>query len=243
MNRFLLLLLTLSLPASGAFSRLSHCAGNGNNNTCTLDSTGADFIAITVSSDSTVNNITESGNGGANSYTLAVPNTAGGSQLTMYYTYGASLHTGASHVFQVGVSGTPGFSNFYVAAYSGSLTSADPKDGSPTTNTTPGGTIQAGSYTPNCSNELLLSGLAAFGVGVPTITGAGWSITDSLQNATGYSGGMADLIQTTATANSGPVWTCPSAGTCFASSVLGFKAATSVCANNAITRRFIGMGR
>lgn len=227
MRKLLFLFILSALPSVAAFSRVSHCSGTGSASSCTLNSTGADMIVITVSSDSGVTGIAESGqSGGSNTFNTAVANTATPSQLTVFYAYSATLHTGASHQFIVTVGGGVGFCNFYIATYSGALTASGPLDGTPTVNTTSGVTIQPGSYTPTCTDELMISGLAAFGVSVPTISGGTWAITDARANNSGYAGGMADDIQTTATTDSGPTWTMT---TSYAASVVGFKAASSTC--------------
>ncbi len=221
----LLALLLIAFPASGAFTRVSHGLSAGGSSV-TLNSTGADFIVASVSSDTAVA-FADSQGGFTNTATQVVVTTTG-SRLTMYY-YVNPAHVGASHTFNV--SG-PSFYNIEVAAYGGSkLTS--PLDLAAVTNLVSGATSQPGSYTPSCTNELLISGLAAFGgAPAPTITGTGWAITDAQH--TGYAGGMADWIQTTATNTSGPTWTCNAGGgTCYASAVMAFKAADSVCGGTA----------
>lgn len=191
------------------------------------DTSGANFIIIGYSGAITTSEtVTDSKSNTWNPLSL---NTDGvvGHQSRLYYAYNATV--GSGHTFTI--TGTDNFPTLFIAWYSGVLSSGDPYDVSGSTENNPstvfGTTCVHASRTPSTDGQLIWGFCGADDQAPASING-GFTIRRSSTGTAGhsFSGGCADLIQTTATAWS-PTWTFSSSDTLVAS-MAGFQAAAAV---------------
>jgi hypothetical protein len=204
-----------------AFSLVSHGFG-AFATSASFNSTGADLLvavyagyssAVAPSNDSKGNTWTRA----LNFYDTVTPNYA-----SIWYVVAPTV--GSGHTLAV-VGGTSYYAGWCVACFSGALQSS-PLDANTVTNIAGSGTtIQPGSVTPSANNELVICGIGArFSATAPSISGNGFTITDSMGNNGTYNWAtaLAYVIQTSAAAVN-PTWTLSSAAS--TAGIVSFKAA------------------
>jgi hypothetical protein len=227
-------LLTAS-QAFGAFTYIASTSGGNNQTSPSIDTTGANLliIVVTVDGGGTGLSIFDAISGHSNVYATAKSQAAAGSSSTYTFYCVNPAWVGPGHVFHVSVAN--GYESIYAAAYSGAASSpldAVTNSAYNTANTT----IQPGSITPSCSNELVIAGMFAEN-GTPAVSGA--TLRQARATVGGsWGGGLADSIQTAKTAIN-PTWTVSSGHN--AATIVAFKASDSVCTGAAapIRRRVI----
>ncbi len=234
-----------------AYSLIAHTAKQSPDSngftTSAINTTGADLIVLWLLSYNGVARPTISDLVGGNSNTWTALTDRGNGSLTRgTFFYCVPTHVGSGHTFTVGGSGN--FSSIYVEAWSGCLTSGpfDQQNGGSNSGTT----VQPGSVTPGSANELVVTGCGNYDVpgGSPSPPSAdsGFSVSDSfLTTANSMSGGMAYLVQTTATAEN-PTWTFAQAAAQLAA-IATFKPAgggggVSIGGMSSATRGVLGTG-
>jgi hypothetical protein len=204
-----------------AIALVTHTATNtgtaSGGTTSGVNTTGASFLVVGVSwvASGTQNTPTDSL---GNTYTPLTTYSSFGPTVGLFYA--ANPAVGAGHT--VTATGSFVFNAIFFAAFSGVATSLpfDAINGG-FSNSSPA-SQQFGSVTPANSNSLVvaLSGIDFGGVG--TIN-SGFTITDTLAGTSDYGGGLAYLVQTTATAVN-PTWSWVTAGGSVAGSNAVFKA-------------------
>lgn len=115
----------------------------------------------------------------------------------MYYCLNPTV--GTAHTFSTSIS----YGAIFMQAWRGNKVTLpfDQENGSTGTGTT----RQPGSVTPSEANELVVSGIALGSPAVTPTINSGFSATNVLDSGAAYGGGLAYLIQTTATATN-PTW-------------------------------------
>ncbi len=175
------------------------CFDSTGGTTSSIDTTGANFIAIAFSGDSTIT-VTDNK---SNSYTSLTTYHGAGPSMTIAYAQNAT--TGSGHTFTV--AGTEIYSSVVVFAVSNIKTSGAFNAGTDSgANVAPATTIQPGSITPPSGYQFLVTGIGSSAV-VATINSS--FTTDSSYTNTGspcYASQAAYLIQTTGAAVN-PTWT------------------------------------
>lgn len=210
---FLLGLLSLNPCLWGQISLIAHAANaatsaNGTATTSAQNGTGANFIAAcvtTYSASCTGATVSDSINGTWSTHGTNYSNSSGStSNSCLWYKANASVNSSMT----VSAVLTGGYAQVAAAWFSNVATSSplDQEAGKGTTSTT---TDQPGSITPGQANELLLSctGRQSQFTGSATVSGSGFSVTDSIVGASpnGQATGMAYVVQTSATA-ANPTW-------------------------------------
>lgn len=202
-------------------------ASSTDTNTVTtgaINTTGADFIAVVLAY-YTVNPISGISDSKSNSFSpLTVQSTTASAAGRIFYIHNPAV--GSGHTFSAGT--TADYPSIEAAAFSGSL--ASPFDVENGANTNLATSLATGSITPGSANELVIAGISFdgnFSGSNPTI-GGGFTITDATGagSLNAFGGGLAYLIQTTATA-ANPTWTGAGAGGTAAAVIASFKAAAS----------------
>lgn len=187
--------------------------GGTSATTSAINTTGANFIAVSLSDAGTATD-----NMG-NTYTYLTTHT--GSAPSFRLAYCENPTVGSGHTFTT----TGSFPCICVAVFSGVATgSFDQQTGS--------ATGSPGAITPSFNNELLVTGCGLNSATAATING-GFTITDNAPYTPGqnYGGALAYLIQTTATV-ANPTW---ATGAVANSAMASFKASATVTpTNNAI---------
>lgn len=140
----------------GTITYLTHTAGTSTNSTSvttpSADTTGANFIIVSVSSFAGAGEPTLSDSNG-NTWTGLTAQTGAVLRQRLFYCVAPSV--GAGHTFTV--SGASSFPALAVEAFSGvNATPFGTQNGA----TDAGGTINTGSVTPSVANSLLVTGLA-----------------------------------------------------------------------------------
>jgi len=233
MRALLLSLLLMSVPAWGAFSYIASASGGPAGTTPAIDSTGATLLVVVVALDAGAGTRTVGDNVGGygNTYTLAKTVTSVGGGINEIYYCVNPAHVGSGHTFTVASANS--YPSIYAAAYSGSA--ASPLDSITNSATISSGTsIQPGSITPSCTNELVIAGLMAE-AGTPTVSGATLRQARATQSGS-FGGALADSIQTSKTAIN-PIWSFSSGHA--GATIVAFRAVDSVCAG-AVRHRVIG---
>lgn len=195
-------------------------AGGANGSTTgAIDTTGADFIALVVTSYVASGAATVSDSKG-NTWSARTYYT--GSVVAAQIFYCQAPTVGSGHTFTC--SGTSTFSTIAVEAFSGSTASPyDTESGAG--NASSASTIQPGSITPSENNCLIISGTGWNSSGSTTVDG-GFSETGELSPGGGNNFGtvMSYLIQTSAAA-ANPTVTFSPAYDYAATAIASFKAA------------------
>jgi hypothetical protein len=237
MRKLFLTFLILASHAFGAFSYIASASGGTALTSPGINTTGANLLIVVV----TVDNggaylaIYDTIAGHSNTYTFAKSQAAAGTATTYTYYCANPTYVGSGHVFNVSVAN--GYESIYAAAYSGAASSPlDAVTNSATNNAN--ATIQPGSMTPTCTNELVITGMFTEGGATPTISGATVRQARSSGGAN-WGGGLADSIQTAIVAIN-PTWTVASGHN--AATIVAFQAADSVCGGTSsrVRRRVIG---
>jgi hypothetical protein len=165
------------------------------------DLSAADFVvAIVVSYTGAAAAGFNDNSSGTNTFTPMTARTAGNIRIQLHYCQG--FVGNGSHTFST--TGTGSYSNAHVIAFSGGATSGGPDQSN--NGTTTGSTIQPGSVDPSPEdNELVIVG--ASGCVPPSSISSPYTITtEDANGGSGFAGGIAYAIQTTATATN-PTWT------------------------------------
>ena len=221
--RKLILLIALALPAFATITQGNHAGTylNANNCTVVLDTTGADLIVFFASYQySTSPTMVDLTYGNP---VIALPKQGETGQLAaQFWIVVHPFYTGSSHSFQIAMTGL--YPSCYVRAYTGSSLGA--LASSTGGYVTSGTSMQAGSVTPDGTNELVVTGVTSSGT-TATAIDSSFAITNS-QNTVGGSangGAMADLVETSAvTVN--PTWSGMASGH-HAAAIAVFRAADS----------------
>jgi len=190
-----------------AYGLIAHTAAqspdSGSFTTPSIDTTGATLIVLWLLSYSGVGRPTVSDSAG-NTWTALTDHVDSSvSRGTFFYCQSPS--TSASHTFSS--TGATQFGSLYVEAWSGSTSSPfDQQNGGAGT----GATLQPGSVTPSVDNELVVTGVGNYQIAETSYSiDSGFTITDQFTpTGNSISGGMAYLVQTTATAEN-PTWSYP----------------------------------
>lgn len=229
--------LLLTAHAFGAIAFIASGEGldsSGSTAAHKIDSTGATLLIVTVARSSAATGISgpvdftdACPSGPCNTFATAVSKTGTNSVTTVYYSVNPA-NTGTGHYFVF--TATSGALYITGAAYSGSALSnlVDQLNSNATSGT---GSIQPGSITPACTNELVITSVAGETLSGSTPSLAGATVREEqagLSSPTRTPGGFGDAIQTTATAIN-PTWSFTTNGKDAA--IVSFKAATSICAS------------
>jgi hypothetical protein len=186
-------------------SHTSYIAGvNGGGATPSINTTGANFIVVAVSSYTTGPAATLSDNK-SNTWTpLTLHSVTGGGQIQLYYSYNPTV--GAGHTFSLAGTGIDG--SLAVAAFSGVAASPfDVQNGA--TYTPAAGTYSTGSITPTVNNELLIAAIADGSGAADSINSAFNMIEQQyFVNSANFGVALAFRILGTAAAIN-PNWTVP----------------------------------
>lgn len=176
--------------------------GGADVTTGSIDTTGADFLVISLAS-FTATAVTVSDSKG-NSWTPLTIRTGNAVDVRIYYSIPTSV--GSGHTFTVTGSA---FQSLSVAAFSGSAQSsvfeAESGVGSASAST-----LQPGSLTPSADNYLIITGQGGNSQGHAGTTDSPFtsntdSLVDHAAGSNGFGTGIAWDIQTTATARN-PTW-------------------------------------
>jgi hypothetical protein len=198
------------------------CNGLGANGgtTSAINTTGANFIAISVAFNYNVIPIgSDISDSKGNSYTaLTTHQENTGSANRLFYV--AAPTVGASHTFTVTKTGA--FVAVCVAAFSAVATSS-PFDVENGATVGSGTTLATGSVTPSLNNEVVIAGICTGGAATSSID-SGFTLVGTVagDNATYYGVGMGYLVQTTAGAIN-PTWTRSNSGK-MSASIASFQA-------------------
>lgn len=191
--------------------------GNGNTTTSAIDTTGADFLIVCLSYlTSSAPALSDSK---SNSWTgLTISSSVSGS-TKIFYSVPTSV--GSGHTFTA----TTGnfFGTISAAAFSGALQSGpfDQENGANNSSTT---TLATGSVTPSVANELIIASPMCTNGRTFTIDSSFSITTQANGGASDFSGGIAYLIQTSASAVN-PTWTQSGSAAQMAAAIATFKAA------------------
>jgi len=214
----------LNVSAGGATSALisSTCQGLGTNGgtTSAINTTGANFIAISSTSFITIPN-TDVSDSKSNGNPTALTSSAGsgsGSTPVQRIFYWTNPTVGSGHTFTIGTSGS--FSSVCVEAWSNMATSSVFDSGGTLTDTTAGmggGTTcdQGSSVVPTSGAKVLISGISYNTTGAPTIdSGLTVDANVLIGGASNYASGIASIRQSNGSSIR-PIWTTgASAGNC-----------------------------
>ena len=203
-----------------AYALINHVeAGLGANGgtTGSIDTTGASFLVLNVSyyDPGTAPTISDSKSNTWSALTLQ--SSTGSSRL--YYCASPSVGTG--HTFSA--NGTGSYPSLQVLAFSGSHgTPFDQQNGATSAGAT---SLATGSITPSEDNELVIAGLVHGDntAGAVSIDGGFTAYKNAFSSGNNMGGGIAYLIQTTATA-ANPSWSVTTS-TQLAATIASFKAA------------------
>lgn len=204
-----------------AYSLNAHVeAGLGVNGgtTGSIDTTGASFLVLNVAwyDPGTAPTISDSK---SNTWSALTKQTSTGSSR-LYYC--ASPSVGSGHTFSA--NGTGSYPSIQVLAFSGSHgTPFDQQNGAASA----GATLATGSITPSEDNELVIAGLVHgdnLG-GAVSIDGGFTAYKNAFSSGNNMGGGIAYLIQTTATA-ANPSWSVTTS-TQLAATIASFKASAA----------------
>jgi hypothetical protein len=227
MRTLILTFLLVASQAFGAFTYIASTSGGVSVTSPSIDTTGANLLIIVITADNggAYLSVYDTISGHSNTYTPAKSQASTGAATTYTYYCVNPAWVGPGHLFNVSVSN--GYESIYAAAYSGAASS--PLD--TVTNSafnTANASIQPGSITPSCTNELVVTGVFAEN-GIPAVSGA--TLRKSRATSSGsWGGGLADSIQTAATAIN-PTWTVSSGHN--GATIVAFKASDSVCGGGA----------
>lgn len=228
-------LLLWAFPANATIALVAHVLGEtaaqaGPGTTAAINTTGADFIVIGVSTNApSGGTITDSLTGCAspcNTWTRLTPQQASTNAGTVLF-YSTNPTVGANHVFVY--TNTNQFPSLAVAAFSGVATSS-PKDQENGANSGASqvGSLQTGSVTPTINSELVVTSVATSGS--PTFSiNSSFTITDQTTSGGGFWLALGYLIQTTATA-ANPTWTLASGTQFMSADIATFKASATTTA-------------
>lgn len=132
----------------------------------TINSTGADFLAVFVAAGDVTPTVSDLQGGGSNSWTSLTLQNSFNRISWLWYAWNPT-HVGAAHVITLTANGASRDS-LSVQAWSGSQTSSDPFDVQNGATANGPGSLQTGSVA-TASGELIISGYAGFNDSVPTI--------------------------------------------------------------------------
>jgi hypothetical protein len=222
------IILGLLLAASQAWGSITYIAGASASSTTTpaINTTGANLLIIVVTVDNSASlpgTIFDAVGGHTNTYTLAKSITAAGSSAGTYTYYCLNpAYVGSGHTFTISIAN--GYPSIYAAAYSGVASSSALDAVTNSAAITTGTSLQPGTITPSCTNELVVAGLFAEN-GTATVSGA--TLRQARATISGWWGGAyADSIQTSKAAIN-PAWSFTSGHA--AATIVAFKAADSDC--------------
>lgn len=221
-----------------SFSLISSASGVGTSKTATtssIDTTGANLIAVSLSTYSSNRTLTDSK---GNTWTPLTNKDGSNCHSQLFYCFNPTV--GSGHTFTVS-SAVPIYATICVQAWSGADTSPfDVENGAIAAS---GPTLQTGSVTPSQNNDLIVSGLCSYtGTGVHSIDSS-FSVSNYKQFANGVNlgGGMGYLVQATAGAVN-PMWSWT--GTAQASATIAtFKAAAVIAPSMAVAMHHLKMTR
>lgn len=228
--RFLFLALSLALPSYGqilspiSFSSnaLSTCGGSkalvavstsgiAGGNTGAINSTGATLLIMVVGDGSASANTVVDSKG--NTWHALTSQSKFGNTSQIFYSYdhaGSALSVGSGHTASLTTSSLPAY---FFYAFSGTSTTAPFIVENGAVTAVFGATIQPGSVTPTCPNNLLITGVGPGGDNIgPFTVNSGFTASTRIGGAgTNYAVGAAYLTQSAATAQN-PTWTIETGG-------------------------------
>ncbi len=192
--------MTIAFVASTKYNS----GANGGTSSPGIDTSGANLILISEGHDTDLVQVQPTDNKSNTYFPRVQTGTASGLSLIIWECVNPTVGTG--HTFSI--SNTGKFPQIYVAAFSGAAASPfdqsnNSSDLDPTTN------IQPGSVTPSEDNELIFTGTMNLGAGLSIDSGFTIVDSDDFGPGNNYGGGIAYLIQTTATAEN-PTWSMTS---------------------------------
>lgn len=198
-----------------AFSLIAHTEKTGGNTTPNIDTTGATLIVICIAAD----NATAPTDSKGNTWTALTTSQVSASSTRSTLFYCVNPNVGSGHNFTQSAS----YGAIFVSAWSGNA--ASPFDQENGNTTTSGTSLTPGSITPTENSELVIVGICVGKTNSSPSINGGFTISDSIDGVTdvNYGGGMAYLIQTTATA-ANPTYSWTGAGEA-AYRIASFKAA------------------
>lgn len=190
--------------------------------TAGVDTTGADFLVLGISCESTHNDTPTDSKG--NTWTQLTSYTASEPRVRLWYSVPTSV--GSAHTFSSNGSNLVG--SIFVGAFSG-VKQTSPADLQAGANGTGASTLATGSITPSENNCLVISALAFNAAGSPITIDSGFTeIGPEIDFGAGdhYGGQMAYKVQTTAAAVNA-TWTRGVGTVGMAATVASFKASTA----------------
>lgn len=194
-------------------------SGLANATTGSINTTGADFLVLSISCDS-AHTATPTDSKG-NTWTQLTSYTASEPRVRLWYSIPTSV--GTSHTFASNGANLVG--SIFVAAFSGVKQTA-PADLQNGANGTGSATLATGSITPSEDNCLVISALAHNALGSPISIDSGFTeLGPEIDFGSGdhYGGQLAYKVQTTA-ASVNPTWTRGVGTVGMAATVASFKA-------------------
>ena len=236
---FVVLLLSVAAPAHAAIA-IVQANGSGADSSSNATSTGVDTSGATllVMSCSWLSgaSITASDNK-SNTWTPLTQQTGGVAVFQIFYVNSASPTVGAAHTFAC--DGTDSYP--VVAFIAASGTHATPFDQQGGNSTASASSLAAGSVTPTQDNEIVIVGITIDSGTTLTINGGfTTAFTYDFMGGTSMGGGLAYLIQTTAT-SANPTWSW--SGTAAAATASSsFKAAAAGGGGNCGRALLLGAG-
>lgn len=204
-----------------AYSLVTHVEAGGSANgvtTGTVDTTGATLIVISTSRYSPAGESTTVSDSKGNTWTALTLSQANGVANRLYYC--ANPTVGSGHTFST--SDTGSYPSIAVLAFTGNTaTPFDQENGGLAVATS----LTIPSVTPTEDNELIVAGISHENntAGSVTINGGFTAYTVAYSSGNSEGGGIAYLIQTTATAAS-PTWNITNSAA-IAARIATFKAA------------------
>lgn len=205
--------------------------GQTNAVTGSLDTTGANLlVAVIAEFEPGTDPVCTMQDSKSNSWTgLTTQFDNSGARVTIYYSVPTSV--GSGHTFTSNQGGVFLYSCVFVSAWSGAAASSpfDQQNGAHDVTETLT-TLATGSVTPSEDSELVIAGCAQSNAGSNHSINGGFTISNAENHSGGVhiAGGMAYLVQTTATA-ANPSWSWTSAAR-VAVAIATFKAAAVVAA-------------
>lgn len=187
-----------------SYSLIAHTAAGNAATVVTsgIDTTGADFIVVSISHYTPSGAATLSDSKG-NTWTPLTDRAQAAVSAQIFYCENPVV--GSGHTFQYSGGGNY-YPSIFVSAWSGSKASSafDAENGA----TAASGPLSTGSITPAEDNELIITALGCNNFPSTAITvNGGFTVTDTIETVAGvhFGGGMAYLVQTSAS-SANPQW-------------------------------------
>lgn len=176
-----------------------------------INSTGATLLVVVIGDGSAAANTVTDSKG--NTWRSLTMQTKFGNTSQIFYSYdhgGSALSVGASHTVTVTTSSLPAY---FFYAFSGTSTSAPFIAENGNVTAVFGATLQTGSVTPTCPNNLMVTGVQPGGdlVGPYTVDSGFTAVNRLGGSGTNYAVGAAYILQSAATAKN-PTWTIDTGG-------------------------------